>query len=415
MQLNKRWIYGAGAAVATAALLAWAFAPRPVEVEVAAVSQGRFESSIDEDGKTRLRDRYVVSAPLAGLLTRITLREGDVVDANAVVAVLQPVLSPMLDERTLREQQLSVDIAQAQVQRAAARAGAARVLLQQARNEVRRSEQLAGQGFISPNKFDNDRLSAQAAQKELDAANEDRHMADHEVEQARAALMAVRSPGAAGGRGFALRAPVGGRVMRVVQASETTVALGAPLLEIGDTRNLEIVAELLTTDAMRVGPGSRVLVERWGGPAPLEGRVRQVEPAAFTKVSALGVEEQRVKVLIDIVSPATEWAALGDAFRVGVRIVTQSVDSAVKVPVGAVFPVAASSVAGNAADPVATSAGGSAVFVFRQGRAHLVPVQLGGRHGGEAWVSKGLSPQDVVIVYPSATVKDGARVTRRTV
>ncbi|WP_374564836.1 efflux RND transporter periplasmic adaptor subunit [Ideonella sp.] len=411
MHLSKRWIYGGAAAVATAALLAWAFAPRSVEVEVAAVSQGRFESSIDEDGKTRLRDRYVVSAPLAGLLTRIALREGDPVEAGAVVATLQPVLSPMLDERTLREQQLRVDIAQAQVQRAAARAGAARVQLQQARNEVRRSELLASQGFISPNKFDNDRLGVEAAQKELDAANEDRHMADHEVEQARAALMAVRSPTQAGARSFALRAPIGGRVMRVVQASETVVTLGTPLLEIGDTRNLEVVAELLTADALRIGPGSRVLIERWGGPTALEGRVRQIEPAAFTKVSALGVEEQRVKVLIDIASPAAEWAALGDAFRVGVRIVTQSVDSAVKVPVGAVFPVAAAA----AASGSGAADGGSAVFVFRQGRAHLVPVQLGGRHGGEAWVSKGLTLDDVVIVYPSAAVKDGARVSRRAV
>jgi HlyD family secretion protein len=406
MHMSKRWIYGVGAALAAAALLAWAFAPRPVEVEVAVVSQGRFESSIDEDGKTRLRDRYVVSAPLAGVLSRITLREGDVVDADAVVATLQPVLSPMLDERTLREQQLRVDIAQAQVQRAAARVGSARVLLQQARNEVQRSEQLAGQGFISPNKFDHDRLGVQAAQKELDAAIQDRHMADHGLDQARAALMAVRSPGQAGARGFALRAPIAGRVMRVAQASETTVALGTPLLELGDTRNLEIVAELLTTDALRVGPGSQVVIERWGGRAALQGRVRQVEPAAFTKVSALGVEEQRVKVLIDIVSPAAEWAALGDGFRVGVRIVTQSVDGVVKVPVGAVFPVAGSDMA---------QAAGSAVFVLRQGRAQLVPVQLGGRHGGEAWVSQGLSPQDVVIVYPSAAVKDGARVARRTV
>jgi HlyD family secretion protein len=400
MTLGKRWIYAAAALAAAGALLAWAFAPRPVEVEVAAVSQGRFESSIDEDGKTRLRDRYVVSAPLSGLLTRITLREGDLVEANAVVATLQPVLSPMLDERTLREQQLQVGIAQAQVQRAVARTGAARVALQQARNEVRRSEQLAGQGFISPNKFDHDRLSVQAAQQELDAAIGDRQMADHALEQARAALMAVQAPGQAAARGFALRAPVAGRVMRIAQASETTVTLGTPLLELGDTRNLEIVAELLTTDALRVGPGSLVVIERWGGPGLLQGRVRQIEPAAFTKVSALGVEEQRVKVLIDIVSPAAEWAALGDAFRVGVRIITQSVDNAVKVPVGAVFPVADR---------------GAAVFVLRRGRAHLVPVQLGGRHGGEAWVSQGLAPQDVVIVYPGAAVKDGARVVRRNV
>ena len=405
MQVNRTWIYAGLGALLVAGLLGWAFAPRPIEVEVATATKGRFESSIDEDGKTRLRERYVVSAPLAGLLTRITLREGDVVDANAAVATLQPVLSPMLDERTLREQQLQVDIAQAQVQRAVARMGSARIALQQARNEVRRSEQLAGQGFISPNKFDSDRLGVQAAQQELDAATEDRHMADHAVEQARAALVAVRAPDKEGARGFVLRAPVAGRVMRVVQSSETAVALGAPLLELGDTRKLEIVAELLTTDALRIGPGSEVTIERWGGKQPLQGRVRQIEPSAFTKVSALGVEEQRVKVLIDIVSPEAEWSALGDAYRVGVRIVTQSVDGVVKVPVGAVFPVAAQG----------QTPAGSAVFVLRQGRARLVPVQLGGRYGSEAWVSQGLSPQDVVIVYPGATVKDGVRVVERKV
>lgn len=406
MQVNRKWIYTGLLLALGAGLLGWAFAPRPIEVEVATATKGRFESSIDEDGKTRLRERYVVSAPLAGLLTRISLREGDVVDANAAVATLQPVLSPMLDERTLREQQLQVGIAQAQVQRAVARMGSARVALQQARNEVRRSEQLAGQGFISPNKFDSDRLGVQAAQQELDAATEDRHMADHAVEQARAALVAVRAPDKEGARGFVLRSPVAGRVMRVVQSSETAVALGAPLIELGDTRKLEIVAELLTTDALRIGPGSQVTIERWGGKQPLQGRVRQIEPAAFTKVSALGVEEQRVKVLIDIVSPGDEWSALGDAYRVGVRIVTQSVDGVVKVPAGAVFPVAAQG-------PQAPA--GSAVFVVSQGRARLVAVQLGGRHGGEAWVSQGLSPQDVVIVYPGAAVKDGVRVVERKV
>ncbi|MFM9916736.1 MAG: efflux RND transporter periplasmic adaptor subunit [Rhizobacter sp.] len=403
---TRTWLAVAGATVAGVALLAWAFAPRPVEVEVATVSQGHFETTIEEDGKTRLRDRYVVSAPLAGVLTRIGLREGDTVEADAVVATLTPVLAPMLDERTLREQQARVDVTEAQVSRATARIERARVALLQARSDLQRSEQLAAQGFVSATKIEADRLAAVAAQKELDAANEDRHVAAHEVEQARAALMAVRSPVRLGSRSFPLRAPTAGRVLRVAQTSEATVALGTPLLELGDTRGLEVVTELLTTDALQALPGSRVLIDRWGGTGVLEGRVRLVEPGAFSKVSALGVEEQRVKVLIDITSPPAQWRALGDGYRVGVRIVTRALDQVVKVPVAAVFPVP---------EREGGPQGGMAVFVVEGGRARVTSVQVGARNGAEAWLQQGLKPGAAVIVYPPPAVKDGVRVQVRSV
>ncbi|MGM9489184.1 efflux RND transporter periplasmic adaptor subunit [Ideonella sp. YS5] len=400
---RKTWILlGAGAAGAIA-LFAWAFAPRPLNVETATVSQGHFETSIEEDGKTRLRDRYVVSAPLAGRLSRPSLREGDEVQADAVVAQLNPVLAPMQDDRTLREQQARVEMALAQVRSAAAHAEAARLAWEQSRNDLTRNERLALEGFVSPTKLDNDRLGTLAAQKELDAAQAQRRVAEHEVEQARAALSAVRSPGGAGARVFEVRSPVAGRVLRVTQGSEATVGIGAPLLELGDTRRLEVVAELLTTDALQALPGNRVAIERWGGAGVLEGRVRLVEPAAFTKVSALGVEEQRVEVLIDLTSPPEHWQALGDGYRVGVRIITAAVDQAVKVPLGAVFPRPDG------------QGGGMAVFALRGGRAALVPVTLAARNGSEAWVQQGLKPGDEVIVYPSAAVRDGTRVRRRTV
>lgn len=396
---KKTMLVMAGGTVLAVALVAWAFAPRPVEVEVATAAQGRFEATIEEDGRTRLRDRYVVSAPLAGVLGRIALREGDAVAVDAVVATLTPVLSPMLDERTLREQRARVDIALANVARVAARIEGAEVALRQARNEMTRSEQLANQGFVSPTKLDTDRLAVQAAQKDLDAAAQERHVAGHEVEQARAALSAVqRKPGAA--RAFELRAPVAGRVLRVLQTSESAVALGTPLVELGDTTRLEIVAELLTTDALQARPGSPVVIERWGGPGTLQGRVRLVEPGAFTKVSALGVEEQRVKVLIDITSPFGQWQALGDGYRVGVRIVTQSADGALKVPVGAVFP---------------QREGGMAVFVAEGGRARLRKVEIAARNGGEAWVRSGLAAGVTVIVYPPPSVVDGQRIHVREV
>lgn len=402
----RTWIYTAGGAVVVVALLVWAFAPRPVEVEVATVTQGHFEATIDEDAKTRLRERYVVSAPLAGLLNRIALREGDTLEANTVVATLTPVLSPMLDQRTLSEYQVRVQIAQAQVQRVNARIEGAKVALLRARQDVQRSEQLARESFVSPTKLETDRLAALAAQKELDAANEERHIATHEVEQAQAALVAVRSPDRQGARSFALRAPIAGRVLRVMQTSEAAVTLGTPLLELGNTQDLEVVAELLTTDALQATPGRRVLIERWGGPGVLQGRVRLVEPGAFTKISALGVEEQRVKVLIDISSPVDQWRGLGDGFRVGVRIVTTAIDRAVMVPVSAVFPQAGS----EGGQP-----GGMAVFAVKEGRAQITPVQVGARNGADAWVQKGLNPGEAVIVYPPSTVKDGARVKVRKV
>jgi HlyD family secretion protein len=394
--------FAAAAVLVLGGLLAWAFAPRPVAVETALVTRGDFETTIDEDGRTRLAERYVVSAPLAGRLTRITLREGDPVQAGAVVATLLPVLAPMPDERTLEEQRLRVQTAQAIVQRAVTRIERARVGLQQVQSELRRSEQLARDGFIAPTKLDSDRLAVQAAQREVESAIGDRRVADQELQVARAALGSVQgSVQGRSGRAFTVRSPVAGRVLRVHEPSEATVTLGTPLLEIGDTAQLEVVAELLTTDALQAAPGSAVRIERWGGPGTLEGRVRQVEPAAFTKVSALGVEEQRVNVLIDISSPHETWAALGDGFRVAVRIVTRTVDDAVQVPTSAVFPLPAGE--------------GHGVFLVDSGRARQASVTLGARSGNAAWIREGLQSGQTVIVYPPAAVGDGVRVRERRV
>lgn len=403
MQTRTR-VLAAAAGVALVALLGWAFAPRPAEVELAQATVGPFETTVDEDARTRLRDRFTVSAPLAGRLQRITLREGDTVQAGAVLALLTPGLSPLLDDRSLREQRSRVGAAEAGLQRAATRIEAAQVALEQARIELRRTAQLAQQGFIAPTKMDTDRLAAQAAQKELDTAIEGEHIARHELEQTRAVLAAVRDGG--GAAPFALRSPVTGRVLKVLQANETAVAPGSPVLEIGDTARMEVVAELLTTDALLARAGSPVRIERWGGPVPLQGVVRLVEPAAFTKVSALGVEEQRVNVLIDITSPGNLWAALGDGYRVGVRVVTHSEDKVLRVPVSAVFPLPAESGGG---------APGLAVYVFDAGRARQQAVAVGARNGSDAWIRSGLTPGQQVIVYPPASVRDGTRVQARTV
>jgi HlyD family secretion protein len=384
----------AAGTVAALALLAWAFAGRPLPVEVAVATQGHFETAIEEDGKTRLRERYVVSTPLAGRLARISLREGDAVQAGAVLARLMPALSALQDERTLASQQAQLEMAQATLQRAEARLGVARVGRLQAAHEALRSEQLAQQGFLSPMRLESDRLALASAEQEQQAADSDRRVALHGVEQARAAIAVVRAPTAEGSRVFELRAPVDGSVLRVLQASEATVAAGTPLIELGDTSQLEIVAELLTSDALQARPGAPVLIDRWGGEEPLAGRVRRVEPGGFTMVSALGVEEQRVRVLIELTGDPAQWRALGDGFRVGVRIVTQAVDQAIQVPVSAVFPTAE----------------GMAVFTLQQGRARQQAVQVAARNGRQAWIRSGLAAGTQVIVYPPPGVRAGVRV-----
>jgi HlyD family secretion protein len=403
---HKSWIYGGTSTVLLVAAGIWAFAPRPLPVELAPVSLGHFETTIDEDGKTRLADRYVVSAPLTGHLVRSSLREGDVVLANATLARLTPALPAMLDERTQRELQARVEGAQARVQQAAARIERAQVALTQAQSDTQRSEALARQGFIAPTKLESDRLGSLASQKEVKAAVEDRHVAQHEVEQARAALGVARPLDKPTAGVFAVHAPAAGQVLRVLQASEAMVVLGTPLLEIGDIHKLEIVADLLTTDAPTAQPGSAVYVERWGGPAVLQGRVTRIEPAAFTKVSALGVEEQRVRVVIALTSPPEQWQALGDGYRVSVRIVTLAQEQALQVPVSAVFPL-----------PSKTEGAAPqfAVFAFEGGRAHQVPVILGARNGSMAWIKSGLTATAQVIVYPPSALRDGARVAARKV
>jgi HlyD family secretion protein len=429
--MNKRTlVFYVAAGVALAAALAWAFAPRPVEVGVATAAVGAFEQTIDEDGKTRLPERHVVSAPLAGRLARITLREGDMLAAGAVVATLTPVMSPLLDERSAREAQARIEGAQAQLVRAGVRIERARVGVEQARLEWKRSEQLAKDGFIAPTKLDSDRLAAQAAAKELETAQQERHIAAHDLEQARAALVAMRQPAGPLGRAFDITSPIAGRVLRVAQQSEGTVALGTPLAEVGNLDTLEVVAELLTADALRAQAGTPVRIERWGGAGVLEGRVKRVEPAAFTKVSALGVEEQRVNVIIDITTPREQWKALGDGFRVSARIVVTAVNEALLVPASAVFPmpdVAAetdasqqSALQGSNGDSGAAQRSPTddrqmAAFVVRDGRARLTPLKLAARNGTSAWVSEGLAGGAKVIVYPPTAVRDGVRVRERKV
>jgi HlyD family secretion protein len=404
-------------------LLAWAFAPRAVEVEAVAATRGPFETAVEEDGRTRVSERHAVTAPIAGRLRRIALREGDAVQAGQALALIEPLPSPLLDERSRGEQQARAAAAQAALERAGTRVRAAQVGVDQALNEQRRTAQLVAQGFVSPAKADTDRLALDAATREREGAVESERVARFELQQTRVALE-LSSGAASSGRTFTVRAPVAGMVLRVHQASEGVVGIGTPLLDLADTSRIEIVAELLTGDAAVARPGSPVRIERWGGPGSLQGQVRRVEPAAFTKVSALGVEEQRVNVLIDLVpalavpagpaasevsiggaarADATPAALLGDGWRVVVRILTRQEADVLRVPVSAVFPWP------GPAQPADTMG----VFVVEGGRARLRTVQVVARNGSLAWVRSGLTPGEVVIAYPSPAVADGVRVKPR--
>lgn len=376
--------------------LVMAFRPQPALVEVAEVTRGPFEQVIEDDGKTRVRERYVVSAPLAGKLQRITLKAGDAVTAGMVLAVIDPSSPALLDVRTERELTERVGAAEAARLRAAATVERARAALDKSRSDLERTRKLAVKSFVSAAQLEQVELEAKISLRELEAARYAEQAAAHDVAVARAALLQVRD-GAAGkpsARRWEVRTPVAGQILKVMQESESIVAVGAPLLEVGQPADLEVVVDVLSTDAVQIKPGAPVRLLRWGKAEPLEGRVRRVEPAAFTKVSALGVEEQRVNVVIDLTSPAEKWQSLGDAYKVDASIIVASLDNAIKVPVSALF----------------RDREQWAVFTIANGKAARRIVQLGRRGGLEAVVEKGLQPGEKVIVHPGDSVRDGRRI-----
>jgi HlyD family secretion protein len=399
--MNRRWMSKIAwglVALGAIGVLIWAFLPAPVAVETAAVMRGEFRRTIDEDGKTRVRERYVVSAPLAGQLLRIELKPGASVGVGSVLATLVPSAPTLLDVRTEQELAERVGAAEAEQRRAGAGIERARVALEQAKADVARASKLAGQGFTSKETLERAEREVELRSKDLELAQFAEHVAKHQVSLARAAQSRARQD-TSGGKGmhrWPLVSPVAGQVLRVVQESEAVVPLGAPLIEIGDPHDLEAVIDVLTADAAEIREGAEVELDHGGNAKSLIGRVRRIEPAAFTKVSALGVEEQRVNVIVDFAAPL-EWQNLGDAHRVDARILVDKRADAVTVPLGAVF----------------RDGEGWAAFVVDGTRARLRALQLGPRGGDHAVVESGLQPGEQVIVFPSDAVRDGARIRVR--
>lgn len=388
--MRRTWSWKRAASVlalaAGGALLYYALRPEPVAVQLGAVRRGPLRVTIEEDGETRVRERYVLTAPVAGRLVRLQCEEGDPVEAGAVVARLYPL---PLDPRSQEEAAAHLRAVEAARRAAEARLGQARTALDKARRDLARDEQLAAEGLISHQDLERSRVTERTAALERDAARHGLQAAEYEVRTARAALLGAEAVGDGAGRSVAIRAPVAGKVLRVYQECERSVAVGAPILEVGDPSELEIVLDVLTEDAARIPAGAPMLVA--AGADTFAARVRLVEPSAFTKVSALGVDEQRVNVIGDFLEPA---GSLGDRYRVEGRIAVWEAEDVLKVPTSALF----------------RQGEGWAVFTLANGRARARAVSIGHRGAFEAEVLGGLEEGDAVVLYPSDRLNDGSRV-----
>lgn len=385
------------AVAAMLALAIWAMMPRRVVVETATVTKGEFVATIDEDGKTRIRERYVVAAPLSGRLSRVGLKVGDEVTAGGAIATLTPSPAPLLDPRSRREAEEHLGVTEASRERSKAAVERAEAEVAQARNEYDRARALTERGVSTQQALERAETARRVAERELRAAEFQDHAAEHEMEQAKALLAQYQDSGDTPPDLWLVTAPVSGLVLKVTQESETIVQPGTPILEIGDPRDLEVVVDVLSVDAVEIVPGAEVAIDNWGRVGMLAGRVRRVEPAAFTKISTLGVEEQRVNVLIDLVSPEKDWIRLGDAYQVDAQITVFSRHDVTMIPTGALFR------AGDQWN----------VYAVANGRVRLRAIQLLRRSGRVAAVSAGLQPGDQVIVYPSDSVADDVRVEAR--
>lgn len=384
-------------AVPAAVLAALAFGLRasPAPVDVASVSRGPLRVTLDEEGETRIRDRFVVSAPFAGRILRIDLDPGEPVKKGDVLVILRPGTPNLLDARSRAGLEANVRSAQAALGRAKADRERAKAELRFAESDLGRNTALGKQGIVSQERVDQAKLSVDTRRGALAATEYEVEAATHELEAARASLLEVGETGAGGL--FEVRAPVDGVVLRRLRESESVVGAGEPLLEVGDPRDLEIISDLLSTDAAQLRPGQSVHIEQWGGATPLAARVRRIEPSGFTKISALGVEEQRVWVVMDLTDPPEQRPSLGDGFRVEVRVVMWDGKDVLQVPTSSLF----------------RDDQGWAVFAVENGKAVKRRVEVGPQNGLAAEVRSGLKEGDQVILHPGAEVADGVAVEER--
>lgn len=409
--MRKIWLKRAGwtaavsGAVAAVLWLAW---PAPVGVDLAVVTKGPLEVTVDDDGKTEVRHVYTVSAPIAGKVLRIShpagdsgvsRHVGDAVTANeTVVALMQPTSPSFIDVRSREETEASVAAADASVKNAESEVRRLEAAVSYYRTELTRAQTLARTQVVSAQALDKAKFDAETNEAALASAKAQVEMWEGVRKSLAARLIDPTTPAAQVDSVCCvqIRSPVTGRVLKIIQESEAVVAAGAPLIEVGDPLDLDIVADLLSSDAVQIGAGSPVTIDGWGGP-PIHGRVTRVDPAGFLKVSALGIEEQRVHVTIDLTDPPESWSKLGHDYRVVVHVTVWRSDNALTVPVGALF----------------RSGDRWAVFVMREGRARTARVEIGHRNNRSAEVLSGLTDGDRVVLHASDRVTDGARIAQR--
>jgi HlyD family secretion protein len=406
--------------VGLAGAIAYGLRPMPVEADLAAVERGSIRETVDQDGKTRIREKYVVSAPLAGRLLRVELENGDKVEAGrTIVASIEPPAPGLLDIRARRQAEANVKAAEAKLERAQPLLDEAVANLEYTQADLKRAEQAraANPQAISASEIDNRRMMVRTREALVRSAERSKDIATFELDQARAALVRFTplggETGGAGGNAdkptpapypkpednwrFDIPSPINGRVLRVFQESTSVVTAGTPLLELGDAHDLEVEVDVLSRDAVKIHPGAAVSLEEWGGDKPLSGVVRLIEPAGFTKISTLGVEEQRVWVIIDLADPPNMWQTLGDGFRVEARIVIAQASDVLKAPTSALFRVGSD----------------WAVFRIEDGVARQRIVHVGIQNGLEAEVLDGLKQGDLVVIHPGDNIVDGKAVKPR--
>lgn len=372
--------------------------PKPVEVEMAKVTTAPLTVTVLEEGKTRIRHRYVVSPPVSGYLRRIELRAGAQVEAGkTLIATVESQPSTLLNPRAQAEAEARVKAAESSRDQREATLERARASLDLAKKDWQRTDDLRRKGAISAKEWDAAESQATVLERELRAAEFGLRTAEFELTQARAALLQVQAPGGANSEAFPIYSPITGFILNVFEENARVVAAGTPIIEVGDTNDLEAEIELLSADAVTVQPGAPVSIEQWGGDKPLRGRVNLVEPGGYTKISALGVEEQRVKVRVDFVDPLPARTTFGDRFRVEARIVTWNSDRVLQVPTGALF----------------RRGGDWMVFTDDHGRAKLTKVEIGHNNGIGAEVLSGLNEGQTVLLHPPDLVSEGVGVKPR--
>lgn len=384
-------------AVLVIGLLGWGFWPQPVVVEAIVVERAPLTITVEEEGRSRVIDRYIISAPVDGVACRVQLDVGDPVQQDEVLLSITPLESRVLDQRSRAQAIAAIAAAQSNLAAAREQASAAEAAAQLATNELKRLQPLAQKGLASKGELDRVETEVQTSAAAKRSADFRVQIASYEMEAVKSVL--EYSAGATGEPAVRvpIKSPVTGKILKVLRECEGPVLTGEPLLEVGDPAALEVEVDVLSADAVQIKAGMQVLFERWGGDQPLQGVVRIVEPVGFTKFSALGVEEQRVLVISDLTSPPQEWQRLGDGYRVEARFVLWHEENVLQVPASSLFRY------GN----------GWAVFVVDNQRAQRREVTVGQRNGLVAQISMGLEEGDTVINHPSDEVEDGVRVVSR--